>query len=114
MSPVGLSPTRGVPFALSGKDSGTGALYGLTGANAQASCSRTPGGLCGGDLPAHVDVLCQGWLGVSELVGDGAGGQPCVVEQRGCCLTEDVARDPWQTTPSQAFAQVPLGVGGVA
>ena len=41
MSPVGLSPTRGVPFALSGKDSGTGALYGLTGANAQASCSRT-------------------------------------------------------------------------
>jgi hypothetical protein len=32
------------------------------------------GGLGGGDFAAQVDVLGDGWLGVSELVGDGAGG----------------------------------------
>ena len=48
-----------------------------------------------------------------QLGHPGAGGQPCV-EQRGCCPTEDVARDAWQTAPCEAFAQVPFGIRRLA
>jgi hypothetical protein len=43
-------------------------------AERSAELLQDGGGLGGGDFAAHVDVLGDGWLGVSELVGDGAGG----------------------------------------
>ena len=47
-------------------------------------------------------------------VGDGAGGQTGVVEQGGGGLAEDVAGDALKAAPGEGFAEVALGVGGVA
>lgn len=57
---------------------------------------------------AQVDVLCHGLLGVSGLVGDGVGEESCVVKQRGCGLTEDVTRDPWQAHTKRGIRASPV------
>lgn len=52
------------------------------------------GGLRGGDLAAHVNVLRDRRLGMSQLVCDGTRRQPGLVQERGRGLTEDVTGDP--------------------
>jgi hypothetical protein len=68
-----------------------------------ASCSqwRPPEslveGMCGaavGESAAEVAVLGHGHVGVSELLGDLAGGQLVLVEQRCAGLAEHVTGDP--------------------
>src|ERR1035437_9201260 len=66
-----------------------------------------------GDLAAHVHVLCEGRLGMSELVGDGTRRQPCVVQEVGGGLAKDVTGAPGKPAPRQGVSEVGLGVGRV-
>jgi hypothetical protein len=74
-------------------------------ASCQASCSRTLAG---------VSLWRLVWRRSCGAFRSFAGGESGVVQQRGRGLAEDVAVDPWHATPSEALAQVALGVGRVA
>jgi hypothetical protein len=70
-------------------------------------------GLRGSDLAAHIHVLGDRGVGVSELVGDGTRRQPGTVEEGRRGLAEDVTGDPGKPAPLKAVFQVGLGVGRV-
>src|SRR4051794_34662501 len=77
-------------------------------------CFERHRGASGNDLATEVDVLGKAWVGVTELVGDGAGGQAGVVEHRRRRLPDHVAADVAEAGACESGSQVGLRVGGIA